>query len=62
MWKAALEIVANVTGWWKRRDELKNAADVKEAQKRQYDVNANSAIEKQVAARDVKAAEKGWAE
>ena len=59
---AILEILAKALGIFKNRQEEKNAAPVVAAQKAQNDIDQKNKLEGNVAARDLPAARRDWAE
>ncbi len=60
--KVILELLANVTGIWKRKQELNNTPEMQRAKIAQNAVGNRSRIETQVAAADLKAAQNDLAE
>jgi hypothetical protein len=58
----ALRVIAELLGLINRRTDLKNAADVKAAQKSQNEVTEISKTEQAVKNKDLKQAQNDWAE
>lgn len=65
MFKLMLEIfraIAEVFRFINKKNDLKNTPDVKDAQKKQDEVNKINQIEKAVKDKDVKQAQNDWSE
>jgi hypothetical protein len=62
MIKAALEILANMLGIIRRRQDLNNAPNVQKAKEAQQQIDNRNEIEKTTAARDADAMRRGWSD
>jgi hypothetical protein len=62
MIKAILEILANITGMLRKRQDVKNTSDVKAAEVQQDKVNKRNELEKDIVQRDADAMRRGWSE